>query len=378
LGIQVAADPELTTRIPLTAVGYSFNSIWADTARVGLMNIEKLDTLILGSPTQNGRLTIHQNGLANPTLDFGYYNSYGGRLYLYNSDGGYSTLIRGPENSNGGGTFGVTRDLGTYYGFKVTGNYNNTNNPLVQLFGTNRSTSFNMSVAGNGSVTLPDSSISSDEMFDEPGIAGTYDAGGAIATTGVTNVTSASITVPGSGYIVARASGFGTLGGATKGNIRIGIETASTTAPSPWCVIGSSGEPSSTSYHWHSMYFEQIYPVTSSGTHTYYMNADRSSSDGTAYVYNARLTLTYYPTSYGSVTSAVPLSEAQKFESATPIEMSSDASGSGINTEKMYKVDLRELELKAAKASAAAEKAQRELMEAKINEQNGSVNPDKR
>jgi hypothetical protein len=108
------------------------------------------------------------------------------------------------------------------------------------------------------------------------------------------------------------------------------------------------------------------------------MNADRSSSDGTAYVYNARLTLTYYPTSYGSVTSAVPLSEAQQFESTTPIDMPSDGSQGGITTEKLYKVDLRELELKAAKARATAEKAERELMEAKINEQNGSVNPDKR
>ncbi len=39
LSIQVGADPELSPRIPLTSVGYSMNSRWADTAKVGIMSV---------------------------------------------------------------------------------------------------------------------------------------------------------------------------------------------------------------------------------------------------------------------------------------------------------------------------------------------------
>jgi len=379
LGIQVAADPELTTRIPLTAVGYSFNSSWADTARVGLVNIEKLDTLVLGSPTQDGRIIVYKNGSPNPIVDIKDYSNSGGSVIITDELGNNVGRFR-PSGMGTGGTVEVYRNTAGSLGFYAGGNNYGDEEPYVRVYGSQRLATFYMGAAANASVVLPDSSISAAEILDEPGIAGTYDAGGAIATTGVTNVASASITVPGPGYIVARASGMGAISGTSIGAIYMGIETAPTTSPSPWTIFGSNNEAlSSSQIRWGSMVFETTFLVSSSGTHSYYMNATHSTlSDGAGYIYYAKLMLTYYPTSYGTVTSAVPLSEAQKFESATPIEMSSDASGSTTSTEKMYKVDLRELELKAAKARAAAEKAERELMEAKMNDQIGSVSPDKR
>jgi hypothetical protein len=79
----------------------------------------------------------------------------------------------------------------------------------------------------------------------------------------------------------------------------------------------------------------------------------------------------YYPTAYGSVATLADQSEVGQFESATAV-----SAQSGIEPEKtgegaqLYKVDLRELELKAAKARAEAERAERLLIDAQMAKQN--------
>ncbi len=378
LGIQVAADPELTTRIPLTAVGYSFNSSWADTARVGLLSIEKIDTLYVGSPTQNGYIKLYRAGHQNPIvkIDNAGTTTAGGRIELYDTSGSMANRFEAMREASG--FLGLGRIPG-YWGFRVDGNYSSTDEPSLYLFGSRLTARIYLGATANNAVQLPDSSISAAEILDEPGIASDYNSTISIPTSGVTNVTSASINVPGSGYIIARARADAYLYGTTIGNLRMGIASNSTTIPTIYTGFGSNNEvvPSAI-YRWGAMYTEQIFTVTTSGINTYYLNADRTFDGGTGALWRSQLTLTYYPTSYGTVGAAVPLTEAQKFESATPIDVPSDPSRGTISTEKMYKVDLRELELKAAKARAVAEKAERELMEAKMNDQIGSVSPDKR
>ena len=74
---------------------------------------------------------------------------------------------------------------------------------------------------------------------------------------------------------------------------------------------------------------------------------------------NKVLTAIYIPTSYGTVETILSSEELGILGEITPL-------GTGNNGNA--KVDLRQLELKAAKAEAEAERAKREMIEAQIKQ----------
>ncbi|MBN2375342.1 MAG: hypothetical protein JXD22_03000 [Sedimentisphaerales bacterium] len=234
--------------------------------------------------------------------------------------------------------------------------------------------------SGDTAVQLPGSSISASEILDEPGITrGRNSSTVTISTTGVTNITSSTITIPAAGYIVARAHSFGAIYGTSIGNIITGIETASTTSPTSgeYVCFGSNNESvgATSKYRWGTMAPERVFYVASPGTHTYYYNATRGYTDGTATVSNSKLVLTYFPTSYGTVTTAVSGQESTQFENVIEETITSDnAAGTEPAVETVYTVDLRELELKAAYARAEAERAEKELLEAQLKEKDQKPN----
>ena len=234
--------------------------------------------------------------------------------------------------------------------------------------------------SGDAAVQLPGNSISASEILDEPGISRSKNSSSVtISTTGVTNITSSTITIPAAGYIVARAHSFGGIYGTSIGNIVAGIETASTTSPTygEYVCFGSSNESvgATSKYRWGTMAPERVFYVASAGTHTYYFNAGRGYTDGTATVSYSKLVLTYFPTSYGTVTTAVSGQESTQFENVLEETIPSDnAAGTDQSDVTLYTVDLRELELKAAKARAEAEHAEKELLEAQLKERDRKLN----
>ena len=64
--------------------------------------------------------------------------------------------------------------------------------------------------------------------------------------------------------------------------------------------------------------------------------------------------------------------ERGDFEDAVPETTSGFSPGNPTSAQTYYHVDLRELELKAAKAQATAERAQRDLLEARLREKTES------
>ena len=331
------------------------------------------DTLFIGSPTQNGVLNLYQNGTTQPTLYAGPFSDDGGQLQI-KEEGGITYLYAQPDVSGTGGYFEVDRTTGVA-GFVVDGNYSSTGQPLVGIYGTSRSAIFNMSQTEDNSVALPDNSISSTEILDEPGVAQQNTSSIInIPSTTMTDIDTISVTIPSSGYIVLEASGFTYLLGTTEQNQLYAQidETAGGNLVSPnWTKVGL-GSYASTASNFFQVFCTRTYYKTA-GTYAFRFEASQVGGNGSGSstnIYMTQLRAAYYPTSYGQVNASVSQSEASQFESInlkTGLLDQSDENTS--QSETFYNVDLRDLEIKAMKARVEADKAERELLEAQMKQQ---------
>jgi len=156
---------------------------------------------------------------------------------------------------------------------------------------------------------VADGSLSSRDIIDEPGIARNYVTGSiTIATTGVTNVLSSSMNVPAAGYIIARANANCGLRGTILGGVMASIEMNNTSVNSNEAAYFGYSDvtvfPGASDFTWGGINCEQIFAVGGAGTYTYYLNAQRSYTSGSAWFFYIKLELIYFPTRYGAITAA--------------------------------------------------------------------------
>jgi len=104
------------------------------------------------------------------------------------------------------------------------------------------------------------------------------------------------------------------------------------------------------------------------GTHTFRLEAYGAQNVAQSnYLWNPTITATFYPTGYGTGTTAVPPEEAGRFSNVQRTVSAGQPPQEG--TVEGALVDLRELELRDAEAQAQAERAHRQLIEARLAEQ---------
>jgi hypothetical protein len=375
-GISGASSP-LVSRIAVTndgKVGIDTTEPNATLDVNGSLHVR--DTANIGSSNRQGYLSVvtHPGTTAGLAV-----NEFGnGTQLLTYDDSNNVTIYLQPDINGQGGYLGVTRNQ-NQMGFEVDGNAYGTQSPRVNIFGKSKSITFYPDQPGDAAVQLPDSSIASHEILDGPGLTRTSAAGGVVAKAGVTNLSSSSITVPGPGYVFAIVSGYGSIGGdSVIGEVNFSVETSAATNPGggPYAAYGAGNEKvTSPAYHWWPLHTDRIFSVASAGTYTYYLNANRVSTGGTAYLYNPGLTLLYFPKSYGTVSAMVPGSELAGFSSSQQASLPSGPSAAASGTPTSYVVDLRELELKATQARLEAERAERQLIEARMSANGGQANP---
>ena len=90
------------------------------------------------------------------------------------------------------------------------------------------------------------------------------------------------------------------------------------------------------------------------------LNSTNGSGAG-VYIYDPILVATFYPTSYGNVNTYVSSSETGEFDDVTVETVTGREEGNGM---AVYKVNLRELELKAKEARLRAQEAYIQQLEA--------------
>lgn len=168
---------------------------------------------------------------------------------------------------------------------------------------------FETAGTGNSSIQMPTGAISSQEMSNEPGAASTKTSGSCgflcsncvSQTSSVGTVTSRSINLPASGYVLAIATAevnlFHTNG--TRSSVRVGVSpTTSFQFAQDSLVSIPSSAPTGT--------YTQLVTVHGiygpySGTRTIRLLAEESTNSSSS-LCDRTLTLVYIPTAYGTVT----------------------------------------------------------------------------
>ena len=153
------------------------------------------------------------------------------------------------------------------------------------------------------SAKVVDGSITIADILDEPGIARNETYSISVANSVVTPIINATISVPAAGYVIAQGYGYGSISGTTIGNLYIGIDSTSTSITGPISAYGFNDfAVSPSNILWGSLATQRVFNVSSAGNYTYYLNASRGTTGGTAYIFNPVLELMYVPKAWGAVT----------------------------------------------------------------------------
>jgi hypothetical protein len=345
LGVQVAADPELAPRTALSSSPYA----------LGL------------------RLPFQVSATAGAPLMNGYaFSSQGAALDFLTSLGSPFIELE-PDGSGSGGFFLVSGGTGACY---IDGNASGAGSPAFRLYGAASDVFMDTNVSGDASVQLPANAISAGEILDEPGIAQGHTSGQVNVPIGATmgDIVTVTLTTPAAGYIVVQADGQHGLGGSatsTQNSAYIQIdETAGGTADgSHYFSSGYFQGPAGAHnfFSWTPVSVHRTY-YKAAGTYTFRLEASGTQNEAAYnYFWNPTITATFYPTSYGTVTAAPALAEAGSFSQRTVT--TSAGNGPGQPELQGVTVDLRELELRDAKAAADAERAHLQLVEARLAQQ---------
>jgi hypothetical protein len=270
------------------------------------------------------------------------------------------------EDEDGAGMFAIMRPGGFETAFSVLGN--SGGETYLMAYGDTKSLVFNSNGQLSAALMLPYNSVDANEIYNEPGVTrGLYQAGTYPLQLGegeFIEITNTSITIPAPGYILlfamAHLYSIPVTGYVNHAQLIIRDNSGAQSngsfvevdLPNRYCVLNTD---------------HVCYKATGNTTYSFSLMGrdDFTAWPGTTNAITASLIAIYIPTAYGSVTSLVSGEEVGTFEQSQAVT---------VNDNQKYLVDLRELELRVARAEAELEKSKLELLKAQINEEHSQDN----
>jgi len=312
------------------------------------------DAIQVGGPyTWHGDLEVYGSGMTSAVVEIGDV-AYGGTEKVRDEAGNTAVLISA-DDSGTGGLVHVAKDA-TYNvdeGIDLNGNWGNLGEPALRVLGTDRSAFFSMYASGNSSVQLPSDAIADTEILDEPGVAhNESSASFAIEGPGYDIITSRSITVPASGYVLA----IGTCGlklshgGSVNSSVILGMSTSATSLPGAQAMVHDIPSALPAGSYQYVLSSHGLFSVTA-GMHTFYYLVDEGYGDW--WVDDSVITLAYFPTAYGTV--AVADGDGTEVEVGAPLTPADIAA---------EQAEAREFSLARLERELAEVKAQLDAMKA--------------
>ncbi len=380
LGIAVGANPEMTPRITLASSPYGLSlrlpfdgSASSGGAALGIHNngagaaIVADPTLQAGTAVRDGYIRAFAGGQRG--LEVGPFGSLGSYLHWLNPT---SNFLGGFEPDGNGGDAGYFWINGgnSSGGFYVDGYAGGASTgPYVSIFGPSSSTFFDTNSGGDAAVSLPADAVSSGEILDEPGISQGRSSSVTFTDAAFSDAASTTITIPAPGYIVLEGDGQVNLWGTALSNYAHVQITQTTPGVADFTQYGYLGFNSyaGSGDNFFLAHTQRVFYKGAAGAYTFYFQLKKQTANGSAYIWQPTLRASYYPTSYGTVTAVVANGpESAQFSSSRQVISEGSAQQPGSSG---VQVDLRELELRAAQARADAERAERQLLEARIARQ---------
>lgn len=244
-------------------------------------------------------------------------------------------------------------------------NFDVTSTP-AKISSQGSSITINPDQTGNDAVILPSNAVSSGEILNEPGIAYntvSFETGQTLSNLGFIDIVTVTVDIPSAGYITLQADAVMSLNPISGGSWLLQIDETAGGSPGQW---NASAVWCVSKDEYNVGFCQGVYYKTSPGSYTFRLEGTKGTDP--CMVWKANILATFSPTSYGSVASLVAGNGAGQFEQSEAV---TDKNG-----QTLYKVDLRELELRVARAEAEAEraradaeKAQREFLRAKYETQ---------
>jgi hypothetical protein len=199
---------------------------------------------------------------------------------------------------------------------------------------------FQGGVVGDNAVILPDSSINSDEIRDEPGVTANYDVDLTPLSTGImTDLVTVTIGMPAPGYIVIHGKCYVMLSGTTGANsarIQIDDEPGGVSHYPHFTQAGLSGYVNTGTNYFPVSVIRVFY--REAGSHTFRMEGmAMQPAPATAETYDHVLVAAYYPTSYYSVRTMLRHSGLNPTALPVIIDRPGDSAAAG----EYFDVDLR-------------------------------------
>jgi len=290
-----------------------------------------------------------------------------GEIYLYDQSVTNDRTIVLSATGNSGGQLSLNQEDGT------SGMFLRGGTTLVGATLTMRdldgitTVSFDADGIGNSAALLPTSSVSAVEMYDEPGIAHSFDFGNVSLTTTTTAYDTVSITAPGSGYVLVTAHGYFQIV-HTNGTRDLGRAYLSDIAGDPdfdnFTIFAyDTNLPTGAGNIYQPIAITKVTSV-SAGNHTYYLNADKTTG-ASVELARTHLTAMFFPTNYGTVENTI--ASKTGYEQLT----SGAIPESGIQTAQVGFITVEEHQAEMEKELAAM----RAELEARIQKLEKHFNP---
>jgi len=362
LQVQFESEDPYSPRTEIVSVGYAFRVGSLDGATGG----EVSSNIDMKNFATVPRLRLFREGTSTVIGEMAG-GGAGGRMTLYDETG-VKTLELDPGPGDGGRFVLWTHPaLSTGIAMENTGN----DNPYLLLQGQSAIAYLSMDSVGDPSVVLPPSSISSGEILDEPGIAVTSGGSLSITSSTMADVATVSISTPTQGYVVVEGKCYLSFTGTTLSNkayVQID-ETAGGSQQFPYTTRAGMDSYPNTGEYLFPVYVSRVYSKPQ-GSYTFRMEANELvGSSGSRTAFHAILAAQFFPKSYGAVSTVVSSTDAQEFDEAVLVSGSGPELGPNSQAgEMMYQVDLRELELRAARAEEAANAARLEVLKARLKQ----------
>ena len=286
---------------------------------------------------------------------------FGGQMNLNNADATAGIRFQTAAGNSVASDIWLWRPESGRYMF-ISNDLDYIGSPGIYMQGASSIIKLSMGETGDQAVQLPYGSVNSSETSEEPGIAEQHTAGSVGITSSsqvaLSDIVAVTILPPNAGYIDVTAEAQMGMGTNAIVGLQISDVSGAPLDQGHYFYVGGTGSPPYLPASVHRTFY-----VGCCTSYTFYFQAYSAVGAG-SYAWNPTITAKYYSTGYGGVVTAVAAREASQFAKSTPVTVSGN--GSGEQSVTRYVVDLRELELKAAKTRADAEKAQNELLQARL------------